>query len=163
MDCSHRRARVFFDLRRREASHLMLLMTSCRRRCLKPGTTWIASMHRWVLQRGRRDLRQILSGPLRNEAEAFGFALDEALAEGWQETRLWCPLCARCRLQGCFVTFEGGEEGQKGPNLHLRCPDCSRRYGQDTIRSMGLVSLAGLRSFTPACKRTMQVLTDGVL
>ena len=111
------------------------------------------------LHRARRQLRQILSGPLRNEAEAFGLALDEDVAEGWHETRLWCPLCSRHRLQGCFIKFESGE----GPNLHLRCSDCSQRYGQDTVHSMGLVSLAGLRSFRPAWKRAMQGLTDLML
>lgn len=111
------------------------------------------------LHRARRQLRQILSGPLHSEAEAFGLALDEEMVEGWRETRLWCPLCARQRLQGCFMMLEARE----GPNLHLRCPGCSRRYGQDTIHSMGLVSLAGLRSFRPAWKRVMQGLTDLVL
>jgi len=112
------------------------------------------------LHRARRQLRQILSGPLREEAEGFGLALDETLAEGWQETRLWCPQCARQRLQGCFLhSPDGAEEA----NLHLRCPDCSRRYGQDTVHSMGLVSLSGLHSFRPAWKRTMQGLTDQML
>lgn len=111
------------------------------------------------LHRARRQLRQILSGPLHSEAEVFGLVLDEDLAAGWHETRLWCPLCARHRLQGCFMQLEARE----GPNLHMRCPDCSRRYGQDTIHSMGLVSLAGLRSFRPAWKRAMQGLTDLML
>jgi RNA polymerase sigma factor (sigma-70 family) len=111
------------------------------------------------LHRARRQLLQILSGPLRNEAEAFGLTLDKDLAEGWRETRLWCPLCSRHRLQGSFIEFESGES----PNLHMRCPDCSRRYGLDTVHSMGLVSLAGLRSFRPAWKRSMQGLTDLML
>ncbi|MDQ2717879.1 MAG: sigma-70 family RNA polymerase sigma factor [Chloroflexota bacterium] len=111
------------------------------------------------LHRARRQLRQILNGPLRSEAETFGLALDDEQAVGWHETRLWCPLCSRQRLQGCFLH----PEVEEGPNLHLRCPDCSRRYGQDTIHSMGLVSLAGLRSFRPAWKRTMQGLTDRMM
>jgi len=112
------------------------------------------------LHRTRRQLCQILSGPLRREAEEFGLALDKAVAEGWQETRLWCPLCARHRLQGCFMHVEDEIEG---PNLHLRCPDCSQRYDQDTVHSMGLVSLSGLHAFRPAWKRTMQGLTDLVV
>src|SRR5579859_582069 len=114
------------------------------------------------LHRARRQLRQLLSGPLRDEAEAFGLALAEGIAEGWEgwhETRLWCPLCARHRLQGCFVE----REYSAGPNLHLRCPDCSRRYQQDTIHTMGLVSLAGLHSFRPAWKRAMQGMSDLML
>lgn len=107
------------------------------------------------LHRIRRQLRHILNGPLRKEAEGLGFALDETVVEGWQDTRLWCPLCASHRLQGLFVHVEA-----EGPNLHLRCPSCSQQYGQDTVHSMGLVSLAGLRAFRPAWKRTMQGLTD---
>lgn len=87
------------------------------------------------LHRARRQLRQIFSGPLREEAQGFGLALDETLAEGWQQTRLWCPRCLRQHLQGCFMHADAAD----GPNLHLRCPDCSRRYGQDTVHSMGLV------------------------
>ena len=111
------------------------------------------------LHRARRQLRQLLSGPLRDDAEAFGLALDAGIAEGWQETRLWCPLCARHRLQGCFVEHPDGA----GPNLHLRCPDCSQRYQQDTIHTMGLISLAGLHSFRPAWKHAMQGMSDLIL
>ncbi len=111
------------------------------------------------LHRARRQLRQLLSGPLRDDAEAFGLALDEGIAAGWQETRLWCPLCTRHRLQGCFVE----QADDNGPNLHLRCPDCSQRYQQDTIHTMGLISLTGLHSFRPAWKRAMQGMSDLIL
>lgn len=111
------------------------------------------------LHRARRQLRQILSGPLREEAQGLGLALDETLADGWQETRLWCPRCMRRHLQGCFMH----PDAEEGPNLHLRCPDCSRHYGQDTVHSMGLVSLAGLQAFRPAWKRVMQGLTDYIM
>ena len=110
------------------------------------------------LHRARAQLRQALNGPLRAEAEAYGLALDEVPTEQWQTTRMWCPLCARRRLEGYFVRVEGAD----GPNLHLRCPDCSRRTGLDTAHSMGLVSLAGLRSFRPAWKRVMQGLSERV-
>lgn len=112
------------------------------------------------LHRTRRQLYRILHGPLSHEAEALGLALDAEMVEGWQETRLWCPSCARHRLQGCFLYPAADSEE---PNLHLRCPECSQRFGQDTVHSMGLVSLAGLRSFRPAWKRTMQGLTDRLL
>ncbi len=111
------------------------------------------------LHRARRDLRHMLHGPLRQDAEALGLVLDEALAEGWQQTRLWCPLCAHHRLEGLFLA----REAEDGPNLHLRCPDCSQRYQQDTVHSMGLVNLSGLHSFRPAWKRTMQGLSDRVI
>jgi RNA polymerase sigma factor (sigma-70 family) len=111
------------------------------------------------LHRARSHLRQALHGPLRREAEALGVNLDEALAEGWQRTRLWCPLCACHRLEGCFLVPGADQE----PNLHLRCPDCSRCYNQDTVHSMGMVRLSGTHSFRPAWKRTMQGLTDRVM
>jgi RNA polymerase sigma-70 factor (ECF subfamily) len=111
------------------------------------------------LHRARRHLHQILHGPLRREAEALGLELDEALMEGWQSTRLWCPLCGRHHLEGCFLALEA----EDGPNLHLRCLECSQRYHQDTVHSMGLVPLTGLHSFRPAWKHTMQGLTDRMM
>ena len=108
------------------------------------------------LHRARRHLSHLLHGPLRQDAEAAGMVLDGALLEGWQQTHLWCPLCARHRLEGCFLARE------TGPNLHLRCPACAQRYQQDTVHSMGLVQLTGLHAFRPAWKRTMQGLSDRV-
>ena len=107
------------------------------------------------LHRARRQLRTIFNGPLRGEAEAFGLALDDTFAEGWRETRLWCALCGR-RLAGMFIAQPDG-----GANLHMRCADCEQRYGLcdsdgGSVHSKGLVPLAGLQSFRPAWKRTMQ-------
>jgi RNA polymerase sigma factor (sigma-70 family) len=110
------------------------------------------------LHRARAQLRQAFNGPLRAEAEAYGLALDAVATEHWQTTRIWCPQCARQRLEGYFVLVDNAD----GPNLHLRCPDCSRRDGRDMAHSMGLVSLAGLRTFRPAWKRTMQGLSERV-
>ena len=109
------------------------------------------------LSRARRQLHQALTGPLRSEAAAFGLAFGDERAESWEETRLWCPVCGRSRLHGVFMPHEGPDGG---PNLHLRCPQCARRYGQDAIHTMGLVPLADLRSYRPAWKRAMQQLTD---
>lgn len=108
------------------------------------------------LHRARRQLRQALSGPLRDEAQAFGLALDQQSAEGWQETRLWCTLCGQRRLSGLFLPRSDG-----GVNLHMRCLDCEQRYGlsdvhSSNVHSRGLVSLEDLRAFRPAWKRTMQ-------
>jgi hypothetical protein len=52
---------------------------------------------------------------------------------------------------------------QRGPNLHLRCPSCARRFGRDTIHTMGLVALDGAKAFRPAWKRAMQGLTARVM
>ena len=106
------------------------------------------------LHRARRQLRTLFNGPLRGDAEAFGLALDEASAEGWIETRLWCSLCGG-HLTGLFITQPDGDL-----NLHMRCAACERLHGLcdvdgSSIHSKGLVPLAGLRSFRPAWKRAM--------
>jgi hypothetical protein len=111
------------------------------------------------LHRARHQLRQALNGPLREDAEALGVALDEESAEGWHETRLWCSLCGR-RLMGLFLPQPDG-----GINLHMRCLDCERRYGlsdihNSNVHSRGLVSLVGLHAFRPAWKRTMRSVTQ---
>lgn len=108
------------------------------------------------LHRARRQLRQVLTGPLREEAEALGLSLGQESADGWRETRLWCTLCGQCRLMGVFLSQPDGSA-----NLHLRCPDCEKRYGlsdidNSNVHSKGLVQLNGLQSFRPAWKRTMQ-------
>jgi RNA polymerase sigma-70 factor (ECF subfamily) len=108
------------------------------------------------LHRARRELRALFNGPLRREAEAFGLALDDASEQGWQETRLWCPLCGRRRLAGMFVVQPDGSL-----NLHMRCPQCEQDSGlcdidSSSVHSKGLIQLDGLQSFRPAWKRTMQ-------
>ncbi len=108
------------------------------------------------LHRARRQLRALFNGPLRGEAEAFGLALDDASAQGWHETRLWCTLCGQRRLAGIFIVQPDGSV-----NLHMRCPECEQRSGlcdidSSTVHSKGLIRLDGLRSFRPAWKRTMQ-------
>jgi RNA polymerase sigma-70 factor (ECF subfamily) len=113
------------------------------------------------LHRARQQLRQALNGPLRAEAEALGLALDAESAGGWRETRLWCTLCGRRRLMGLFVP----QESDGGMNLHMRCPDCEERYGlsdvdSSHVHSKGLIQLAGVQSFRPAWKRTMQSMTS---
>ena len=107
------------------------------------------------LHRARGQMRQLLSGPLRAEAETFGLALDPDPATGPRETRLWCHLCGRRRLLGSFVPQPDGSV-----KLHLDCPDCAERYGLGHIHSKGLVRLEGIRSFRPAWKRTMQSFTS---
>lgn len=101
------------------------------------------------LHRARRQLRQVLSSELRAEAEAFGLTMpvgDEMTAEGWRETRLWCPTCAQHRLRGEFEPLVSGRV-----NLRLRCSGCSH-----SVDSYGHVPLDGMRAFRPAYKRLMQ-------
>ena len=112
------------------------------------------------LHRARQQLRQMLNGPLRDDAEALGLALDQESAGGWRETRLWCTLCGRRRLMGMFLP-----QPDASANLHMRCPDCEQRYGlsdvdNSNVHSKGLVQLEGLQAFRPAWKRTMQGVTQ---
>jgi RNA polymerase sigma factor (sigma-70 family) len=112
------------------------------------------------LHRARRQLREVLTGPLREDMESLGGVLDEDSSAGWRETRLWCTVCGRRHLSGMFLPQPDG-----GANLHMRCPDCEQCYGlidiqASSVHSKGLVRLEGLRSFRPAWKRTMQTLTQ---
>jgi RNA polymerase sigma-70 factor (ECF subfamily) len=105
------------------------------------------------LHRTRRELRRILSGPLRTDAEAFGLVLDDEPSHGWRETREWCNFCGRHRLRGTFEPLPDGRV-----NFRLRCPDCSQRFGGDVYSTGGMVPLAGARSFRPALKRLITFL-----
>lgn len=107
------------------------------------------------LHRARKQLREVLSGTLRDDAVSFGLALDPVLAEGWQETRQWCWLCGKHRLIGVFETQPDGHV-----EMRMRCPACSNRYNIDLTGSVGMVSMEGLRTFRPAFKRIMRVMAD---
>jgi len=103
------------------------------------------------LHRARKQLRQVLGGALRADAESFGLALDPVQVQGWRETRQWCWHCGKHRLLGIFETLPNGHVA-----LRLRCPAYFNRYGYDVITSGGLVSMEGLSSFRPAIKRLYQ-------
>ena len=108
------------------------------------------------LHRARRRLRQVLSGELRADAEAFGLLVNQDEAMGWRETRKWCPLCGKRRLRGTFDHHSAGEV-----TLRLRCPDCSARYGGFDLSGSGdIISFAGMRSFQPAMKRGMRAACE---
>jgi hypothetical protein len=106
------------------------------------------------LHRARRQLRQVLNGQLRADAEAFGLSLDnETEYQGWRETSIWCCICGRRRLQGLFESQPEGDVG-----LRLRCSGCSAITGMDLIHTGNIVSFSDLRSFRPALKRVLQVV-----
>ena len=107
------------------------------------------------LHRTRMQLRQVLSGALRADVEAFGVALDEDISSGWRETREWCNLCGQHRLRGMFEPLPDGRV-----NFRLRCPECSRRTGIDMYSTGGTVPLAGAHSFHPAFKRLIRSLKE---
>jgi RNA polymerase sigma factor (sigma-70 family) len=90
------------------------------------------------LRRARQQLRQVLAGELRSDAEELGLTLSAEPALGWPETRLWCKLCGRQRLRGIFETFPDGRIG-----LCLRCPVCSPRFDGDIIRTGGFFPQRG--------------------
>lgn len=105
------------------------------------------------LHRARKQLRRVLAGELRAEAETYGLALDDSMAAGWRETRLWCWSCGRRRMEGRFEPLPGGRV-----NLIMSCPGCLRRFA-----TRGTVPLNGLRSFRPAHKRLTRYLTTYLL
>ncbi len=106
------------------------------------------------LHRARRQLRQVLTSELRTEAESFGVTLDnETVVQGWHETRVWCFICGRRRLQGLFEPLLGSEVG-----LRLRCPTCSSNNSIDIVNTGNIVSFTERRSFRPAFKQVLQAL-----
>lgn len=107
------------------------------------------------LHRARLQLRQLLNGPLHTDATDLGLRFPQDDSVAWSETRLWCSICGQHRLVGRFKPQPDGSI-----NLHLRCPHCWPHYKLLHTHSMGLVQLAGLQSFRPAWKRTMQEETQ---
>jgi RNA polymerase sigma factor (sigma-70 family) len=100
------------------------------------------------LSRARRQLREILSGPLRERAVEFGLALAPADEHGWRDTSLWCHICGRARLEG---RFDEAEEG--GGRMLMRCPRCWREKGVIETNIPLISALRGMKSFRPAYKR----------
>jgi DNA-directed RNA polymerase subunit RPC12/RpoP len=67
------------------------------------------------LTRGKRLLRRLLATDLRREALAYG--LYDAGADGWRETRVWCPECGQRRLLARLPPPPGV--------VSFRCPACN--------------------------------------
>jgi RNA polymerase sigma-70 factor (ECF subfamily) len=108
------------------------------------------------LHRARLQLRRVLGGPLRTQAENLGLVWHaREAAPGWQETRIWCDLCGRRRLWGIFEQCECDRTA-----LRLRCPDCSKRFGIDIHNDLGLAGAHSLHAFRPALNRLMRFLVD---
>lgn len=103
------------------------------------------------LHRARKQLRDLLSGALRPDAEAFGLLPDDEPSTGWRASREWCNHCGRQRLRGIFEPMPDGRI-----NFRMRCPACSPGY-VDMHDTSGVVDLSGLHSFRPALKRMEQV------
>ena len=110
------------------------------------------------LYRARKQLRQVLNGALRADAESFGLALDPVQAQGWRETRQWCWLCGKHRMIGIFEQQPDGHV-----DMRLRCPECSDRYDFDISNSCGMAPMEGLSSFRPAIKRLLRIISERIL
>ncbi|HKD76955.1 MAG TPA: sigma-70 family RNA polymerase sigma factor, partial [Ktedonobacterales bacterium] len=105
------------------------------------------------LLRARRQLRDLLNGELRDEAEALDLLPAAEPSLGWRETRQWCNDCGCHRLRGIFTPLSDGRI-----NLRLRCPNCSPQYDIDMVYSGGVVPLDGYHAFKPAFKRMQRIL-----
>lgn len=102
------------------------------------------------LHRARRRLYNVLKEELRDEAESFGLMLNadtKKTLPHWYETRLWCGLCGKRRLRGCFEPMMDGRT-----NMRLCCPDCSYN-GLDLLCTLGMFDIPTQRSFTRALRQ----------
>jgi RNA polymerase sigma-70 factor (ECF subfamily) len=104
------------------------------------------------LSRARKQLRDALNGPLREQAVAFGLALAPADEAGWRDTSIWCHFCGKARMQGMLADTPDGSGG----SLALRCPLCYREYGVTETSIPTMPALAGATSFRPALKRVLE-------
>jgi RNA polymerase sigma factor (sigma-70 family) len=98
------------------------------------------------LHRGRRALRELLATDLRQDIAEYGFAAPNA--DGWRETRMWCPECGRSRLLARFDPAQG--------DLSIRCATCDNVMDNYLVRhhsDLGLFS--DLKAYKPALNRVM--------
>jgi RNA polymerase sigma-70 factor (ECF subfamily) len=102
------------------------------------------------LHRARRQLRQVLSNELRDDAESFGMAIDKDATQGWRKTGMWCLMCGQHQMLGIFEPL-----ANRTIDLRMRCPCCSQLENVDIVNTCGTVQLGTLRSFRPAMKRVM--------
>jgi RNA polymerase sigma factor (sigma-70 family) len=101
------------------------------------------------LHRGRLALRRILGIEFRQEAAAYG--LVEADDHGWQETRIWCPICGLRRLLARFVPANG--------EVTFRCPRCLPNYRDESSANIAHViregMFDGIKGYKAALNRVM--------
>jgi len=102
------------------------------------------------LHRGRLALRRVLTTDLRQATTGYG--LSAPADEGWQETRIWCPICGQRRLIGRLVPAAG--------ELALRCPDCTRPPDMYIAYAQLPELRHGIKSYKPALSRLMSWSDD---
>lgn len=103
------------------------------------------------LHRARKELREVLRGPLREEAESFDIQLeltDRSDSGGRirHETRIWCPLCGKRHLEA--------EIDWTTSEAHYWCPVCGHLAG-----ACGFELLSGVSSYKPILSRILRYLT----
>ncbi len=99
------------------------------------------------LHRGRVALRRVLETDLQDEAESLGLLVESP--DGWQRTRIWCPVCGQHRLEGRW--------GSGRDELDIRCPGCHGR-GYYKVSCAGLFE--GIKSFKPALTRVHTIMAE---
>jgi RNA polymerase sigma factor (sigma-70 family) len=92
------------------------------------------------LHRGKLALRRVLTTELGEDAASFGLIAPDDV--GWQETRIWCPLCGRHRLNGRLRRSSG--------EFALRCPSCCSERGVFLRHAAASERMVGARGFQAA-------------
>jgi RNA polymerase sigma-70 factor (ECF subfamily) len=105
------------------------------------------------LQRGKLAFRRIVTNHLRDELLAYG--LGDVVGDGWQPTRIWCPVCGQHRLNGRFVKDRTkGQFQLQGPSY------CSAHGININITCANFASftelLGNIKGFKPALSRFMK-------
>jgi hypothetical protein len=102
------------------------------------------------LHRGRLALQRVLTTDLRHELAPYGLVAPED--DGWQQTRIWCPLCGTRRLLGRLDSTSG--------ELALRCTNCLPMADAYVAYSGPCEPLRGLTSYRPALSRLLVFMDD---
>ena len=97
------------------------------------------------LHRGRLALQHVLTTDLRDVAASYG--MNAPVNDGWQETRIWCPICGQRRLIGRLVPAAG--------ELALRCPECTSAPNMYIAYAQLPELMQGIKSYKPALSRLM--------
>jgi RNA polymerase sigma factor (sigma-70 family) len=95
------------------------------------------------IQRGKLQLRKVLSEEFRQETSAYGLSLPDD--QEMRTTQIWCPICGSRRLVGRFVPASG--------ELLLRCPQCTVEPNTAIVNGCEPTLLQGLHTLRPALTR----------
>lgn len=109
------------------------------------------------LHRSKESLRRVLAtAPFRADALAYGL-LDADTVDGWQETRIWCPICGYARIEGRFIQNEADTGNPCTPRFAVRCPRCVGCLGMDFTTCHAALDaetlLGSIKGYKPALSR----------